>query len=112
MDDREKLAFESARDTAKQFIVLASGITALMITFAKDFSGGSVSDCAQSLALTSWGLYLFSVMFGLATLVSLTGTVSVQGTSIYDTKVRVFAAIQITSFFFGLCLTVGYGVAA
>lgn len=115
MDEKTKQAFEFARDTTKQLLTLATGIIALMITFAKDFVQ-SVDETARLFALLSWGAYLLSVFGGLWTLLALTGTLEAEDdsvpVSIRGINVTLPAAIQILSFLVGLVLTVIFGVLA
>jgi len=109
MDEKTKQSFEFARDTTKQLLTLATGIIALMITFAKDFVQ-SVDETARLFALLSWGLYLLSVIGGLWTLLALTGTLEAKDdsvpVSIRGSNVTLPATIQILSFLVGLGLTV------
>ncbi len=113
MDDRIKAAFDFAQESTKQFIALSSGIIALMITFQKDFIGGSVPAEAKLYLLGSWLLLLLSVFFGLWTLLALTGSLEPKGgnaqPSIYGKNIAIPAVLQILSFFVGLCLTVAFG---
>lgn len=115
MDERQRQAFEFARDTTKQLLALATGIIALMITFAKDFVQ-SVDDTARLFALLSWGAYLLSVFGGLWTLLALTGTLEPEDDSvplsIRGRNVTLPSGIQILSFLVGLVLTVIFGVLA
>ena len=115
MDERDKLAFEFARDTTTQLLTLATGVVALTITFAKDFVGG-VSPCLKVLAVGCWVSFLISVLFGLLTLMALTGTLEPAGgkhpVSIRGPNVTRPAGLQIAAFFLGLMLAVAFGLAA
>ena len=112
MNDRTKTAFEFARDTAKEFLTLATGIIALTITFSKDFVR-TVPPSARMFAVLSWGAFLLSVFFGLLTLMALTGSLEKQKEfSIYDSNIRLPAGAQILTFFAGLVLAVVFGIKA
>lgn len=114
MDENVKLAFESARDATKQFLTLATGIIALTITFSKDFIGPDAH--SKMLALLAWGMLLLSVLFGLWTLLALTGTLEAKREnsqiSIRGRNVTLPASLQVVTFFVGLVLTVVFGAVA
>jgi hypothetical protein len=114
MDDKSKMAFEFARDSVRQLITLATGIIALAITFSKDFIG-TIPPSAKHLAELSWGAFLLSVLFGLWSLLALTGTLGIDAPStpsIRERNVTLPATLQIVSFFAGLVLTVVFGILA
>lgn len=114
MTENVKKAFDFAQESAKQFITLATGIIALSITFSKDFVQ-HVGPSARVLALVSWGTYLASVLFGLWTLLALTGSLEAKdGTppSIRGKNVILPAILQILTFFVALVLTVVFGAIA
>lgn len=115
LSEQHKLAFEAARDSTKQFLTLATGAIALTITFSKDFLGqGAPSD--RPWALFAWAFFLGSVIFGLWTLLALTGTLEPGGNlgtfSIRGRNVTIPATLQIAFFAVGLVLTVGFGIRA
>lgn len=121
MNSEEK-ALDFAQDVTKQFLALASAIPLIMITFSKDFLIAVATE-AKSYALISWAFFLLSVFFGLLTLMALTGTLARRAaassadnsspgpgtTAIMTSNVRIFAALQITTFFIGLMLVVIFG---
>jgi len=115
MDLQRMKAFEFAQESTKQLLGLASAIIALTITFAKDF-GGSAHPEARVYALISWGAFLASVLFGLWTLLALTGTLEPKQNgppvSIRGKNITIPSVLQILTFFVGLLLTVVYGVKA
>lgn len=115
MDDQIKTAFEFARDTTKQLITLATGIIALEITFARDFAK-AVDAGTRCYALISWLFLLFSVIFGIWTLMALTGTLGAKDksvpVSIQGMNVRLPSILQIFTFLLGLGFTVFFGIKA
>lgn len=67
-----KKAFDFASETTKQLLTLSTGIIALTITFAKDILI-SVPFSAKVFLMLAWIVYVFSLLFGLLTLMALTG---------------------------------------
>ena len=82
MDERDRLAFEFARDTTNQLLTLSTGVVALTITFASDFVGG-VSPWVRVLAVLSWACLLLSILFGLLTLLAWEAAVWLSGVPSY-----------------------------
>lgn len=66
--------FDSANELAKQLITLATGILALSITFIKDVlkNNGTVVKWPLRAA---WFIYLFSIFFGMWTMMAITGSI-------------------------------------
>lgn len=113
MDEQQKLAHESAQDTTKQLLGLATGIIALTITFGKDFIG-TIPDPPRHYALWAWAAFLLSVCFGMWTLMALTGTLEAAkgkstAPSIWGSNVTLPASLQVLAFLVGLGLTVLFG---
>jgi hypothetical protein len=114
MDERCKAAFESARDTAKQLIVLSTGVLALTVTFAKDFLKNVAED--KMLVHAAWYVLLVSCAAGVWVLLAVTGTLgsrkrsSVSHTDVYEPNISAPAVIQVLTFGFGLLLAVIFGV--
>ena len=114
MDERTKTAFEFARDSTQQLITLATAIVALAITFSKDFVG-TVNPWAKCFAIASWGAFLFSVFFGLWTLLALTGSLadaSAESPTIRKPNVTTPSLLQIGAFALGIFLTLVFGIVA
>src|SRR5688500_20370603 len=63
----EKEAFTFASETTKQLIALTSAILALTITFAKDIFV-TVPFWSKVFLVVAWFVYIFSLLFGIATL--------------------------------------------
>jgi len=115
MNEQKKLSFEFARDTTKQLITLSTIIIAFTVTFAKDFLG-KPDAFGRILVTVSWVSFLFSVVFGVWTLLSLTGAIELQDEkeeiSIWKTSVTAPSLMQIICFLIGLCFTVWFSVRA
>jgi hypothetical protein len=103
--ERTKKAFDFYADATKQLITLSTGMIALMIAFAKDVL--QVPHGLAKLPLTaSLVLYLFSIWFGLETLLNLTGMLQPYSVSkpqndkpsIYDPKVLKASKKQVSLF--------------
>ena len=122
MDERRKKAFDFAQETSKQLITLATVIIGLTVTFGKDFAG-SVQGCARFLAIGSWALFLLSILFGLMTLMAMTGSLEPKRdpnrpsgpppvASIRGSNVTVPSIIQVVLFFLALMAAVWFGIIA
>jgi hypothetical protein len=114
VDDQTKTAFDFARDCTKQLITLATAIITLEITFKRDFVG-TLPDGARRYASFSWLAFLLSVVFGVWTLMALTGTLEADKSipvSIRGKNVVIPSMLQIILFLVGLSLTVIFGVKA
>ncbi|GJL78273.1 MAG: hypothetical protein NPINA01_12620 [Nitrospinaceae bacterium] len=113
MQEQRKLAFDFARDTTKQLITLSTVIIAFTVTFSKDFLG-TPDDFGRSLVVVSWISFLVSVIFGVWTLLALTGTLEPEGegneASIRGKNVTLPSLLQIICFLVGLGFTVWFGV--
>ncbi|WP_348812925.1 hypothetical protein [Flavobacterium maritimum] len=134
MKTNEQKAFDFAADTTKQLITLATGIIALTITFSKDIIGASQLS-NSSLIFWSWGLFIFSIICGIWTLMALTGnlqpmkkkTNEIEKTedqkveeiiteeceiniNINTNNVKIPSVVQILSFIIALIFTVLFGI--
>ena len=72
MEENQKKAFDFAADLTKQLITLSTAVITLSVTFSKDIIGIS-KGWRLYLLIGIWGLYFLSILFGLLTLMSLTG---------------------------------------
>jgi hypothetical protein len=114
VDESTKKAFDFAAETTKQLLTLSTAIIALTITFSKDMVQKVPAGALTSL-VWAWLAYILSIVFGIWTLMALTGTLQpkqrVSGTpSIWGRNVTIPASLQILSFLAGLILTVGFGI--
>jgi hypothetical protein len=124
-------AFDFASETTKQLVTIATGIIALMVTFSKDVVGENYSS-EKTLLFWTWGIFILSILFGVLTLMALTGTlqpkkvtVKNEGNSdsgvnntesseiidlnINNFNIRIFSFLQILFFVGGLILTALFG---
>lgn len=130
MLENEKKAFDFAADTTKQLITIATGIIALMVTFSKDVIG-ETKNSHITLLLWTWGLFIVSIIFGVVTLMALTGTLQPKTTAtpannqqtpasqpsavnpvaidINNRNIRVFSIIQALTFCVAIILTGLFG---
>jgi hypothetical protein len=76
LDPAIEKAFEFAQEATKQLITLATGVIALTITFLKDVLG---TDGSAGFLQAAWVLYLVSIVFGVLTLLNLTGNLERPG---------------------------------
>lgn len=108
-------AFEFAKEVATQLITLSTGIIALTITFSKDFLRSSSSG-ARRLAVAGWAFYFWSLIFGVWTLMALTGNLEpIEGApilSIRSSNISIPATLQVVSFLVGTAITIIYAVRA
>jgi uncharacterized membrane protein len=117
VDEKMKKAFDFAQETTKQLLTLATGIIALTITFLKDVVHEAPPGAAKYIEI-AWFLYLVSVLFGMATLMGLTGSLvpktgaPVREPSIYAWAVRIPSSLQILTFVAALVLTLIFGLKA
>lgn len=114
MHDPANKAFDFAGDLTKQLITLSTGVIALTVSFLKDATDG-VSNVAHVLLAAAWGFYLLSIVFGVGTLMGLTGNLGKHGegeASIYSKNIRVFSGLQIGCFLVAIALTITFGVLA
>jgi len=112
-EDLRKKAFDFASATVKQLITLSTALIALSITFRGNF--GEAGN--EVLLLICWISFFISVLFGIMTLMALTGTLekcTEEGDkkvdlSIYGTNVKIPSGLQILFFLLGLLFLGIYG---
>src|SRR5882762_9987416 len=93
------LAFQFAKEVSTQLITIASALIGLSVTFIKDFTPSG-----QSWLRTSWLLYIFSILFGVIALMTLTGTLETLAASkktfeLFPQSTKLTAGAQIITFF-------------
>src|SRR6266849_349813 len=117
LEERTKLAFDSAYKIVSRLITLATGTIAIDVSLLKNLTFGD-SRSIQFFDVGSWVLFLFSVVCGVATSLELTGDLDLHGPrgaisdtdlSIYKKRTRILAALQILLFIAGLTLTIALG---
>jgi hypothetical protein len=131
MEEHQKKAFDFAADLTKQLITLSTAIITLTVTFSKDIIG-SVDYSIRYLILLSWIGFMISILFGVLTLMALTGNLDpisrqtkkkVDGTqpepvkkdpilTITSSNVTSTSKWQVIAFMFALMLTCCYGYVA
>lgn len=115
MDEATKLGFEFAKEVATQLITLSTALLTLTIAFTKDLFSGKPRH-GQIVLPLAWAVHLLSIIFGVLTLMALTGTLMpVESESRqlrFGPNVRVMAAVQIVCFAIGTVLLVWHGVLA
>ena len=113
MDDRARIEFEFAQEVSKQLLGLATGVTALTITFADTFIKRSGGDSSWLVHL-AWLAFLVSIVFGVLTLGALTGVLGDRsGTtspSVNAKNILLMGQLQAVTFLLGMALTCAYGV--
>jgi hypothetical protein len=117
LEERTKLAFDSAYKTVAQLITLATATIAIEVSLLKDLAFEQ-SRLTQTFAVGSWAFFLFSIVCGVGTSLGLTGDLDLHSPggaiadtdlSIYKKRTRVLAALQILLFIAGLILTIALG---
>lgn len=113
MDDKIQKAFDFASETTKQLITIASAILAVTVTFAKDMLNERTIHAAWALQF-SWALYLISILFGIWTLMALTGSLEPNTEdsgkpTIRKKNVTIPSCLQILVFLIAVLLSVIYG---
>jgi hypothetical protein len=103
-----EVAFVMAKDVSTQLITVSSAIIGLSVTFIKEFK----FETGKLLAF-SWLLYLFSIVFGILTLMFLTGEVAVlaktNGQFDFSWRALSGAGLQIICFFIATLLLAWFG---
>lgn len=73
MKENQKKAFDFASETTKQLITIATAIITLTVTFSKEIIGGA-ENAPRSILVWTWAVFILSIIFGICTLMTLTGT--------------------------------------
>src|SRR5687767_8802963 len=101
-------SFEFAKEVVTQVLTLSTGVIGLSVTFAKDINT-AVTTVDRRWLRSSWIMLLVSVVFGVWTLMALTGTLA-TGTpadaAIYKSNITIPSTLQIVTFVAGLGLLV------
>lgn len=119
MDNTEK-AFDFALSTTQQVVSLSTGILALTITFLND-SALDTEGNTRIFLLASWLLLMISVIFGVLTMMALTGRLDPsrneenpscdeEDPSVYEGSIRDLSIIQMSTFLLGVLSTVIFGI--
>ena len=115
MDAREK-SFDSARESSKLVIALATGVIAFTVTFAKELGGLRPADFLESAALLlAWGSLLVSTVVGVWTQLAITDVLGAaanggdEGPTIRSRKIMVPFRWQLIYFLLGIGAMAVYG---
>lgn len=105
--------FILAADVSKQLITLSTGVLALMLTYGNGV-GRVISPNAKRTLILAAGVYLASIVFGVATLMTLVGQMEAlvshdSSAGIYSGNVRWMAGLQIALFLAGIGMTIRFG---
>jgi hypothetical protein len=123
LSERAKEAFTFASDVTKQLITLSTGVVALTITFSKDILGGVSDERIKALFFAwevkethllagAWLVYLLSIIFGIVTLMTLTGNLErSRSDSVYAGNIRLFSGVQIVLFLAATFAIIRFGIA-
>ncbi len=106
-------AFDFASGSTKQLITLSTALIVIPITYKSNFNDNG----CQILLFMSWASLFISVLFGIITLMALTGTLEKSSEdsknpiklSIYGKNVKRPSLLQIVFFIFGLLFLGIYG---
>ena len=109
----ETKGLDRAYETTTQVITLSTAIIALTVTFASEFS---VSDTDLSVPFSlkiSWLLYCAAVIFGVWTLMAITGTLHELDSGTQSNQggknIRIPAGLMMVAFIGGLVTTIWSG---
>ena len=113
MSDHGTQAFTFAQETSKQIITLATGLIGVTVALL-----GQLKTVAhgQGLCLLhfAWLCAGASVLFGVGTLMTLTGhlgqTSEPEAGAIYSSNVRLMASVQVLAFLGALGSTIAFGI--
>ncbi len=112
MTDAGNKAFDFAQSVAQQILTLATGTTALTLTFFAQFAKHPTT-AAKTILIASWAVMAISILAGIGTLMTLTGNLEKSADpKIYSPNVQSMAKTQIIAFMLGILLTVIAGALA
>lgn len=119
MTDRFDKAFDFAQDTTKQIVTLSSGIIAITLTFLNGKLKSYPTPTRMWLEV-GWALYLVSILFGVVTLMALSGNLErpnepgekEKQPSIYRGNIRGPSILQMLLFLLATIATLVFGFKA
>jgi hypothetical protein len=112
--DWTERSFDAATDIAKQVLTLSTAVVTLSITFLTDVASHKSHGATVVLGI-SWVVFLFSIGFGMLTLMAIAGVQAnhfKKTPTIYAPNVILFGCIQLLLFAAGLILTAIAGFSA
>lgn len=101
-------SFQFAKETVTQLITLATGVIGVSVTFAKS-ARSRIRTGEHTLLFRSWIVLLLSIVFGVWTLLALTGTLAhnkISDDAIYGLNVRLPSMLQIIAFVIGIAMLI------
>ncbi len=111
MKETKLKAFEFATDLTKQLITLSTILIGLSITFLEKFNVG----ISRTIIILSWSLLFVSIIFGIFTLMALTGNIGkinserdMNTNNIYSKNITSLSILQIFTFIVGILLLIIY----
>lgn len=111
MKETKIKSFEFAADLTKQLITLSTILIAISITFFEKFT----NEITKWVLISSWILLFLSLIFGVITLMALTGSLGkiqndteLQASNIYKKNITFFSVLQIISFILGVLLLITF----
>jgi hypothetical protein len=109
MSEPDRTASQFAQGVIQQVLTLATGITALTLTFSDRFAEPAALG-AKVVLVSSWSVLALSVLFGIGALMTLTGNLEKDThPKIYSENTKLMAGTQIILFAIGVVLTVVAG---
>jgi hypothetical protein len=105
-------SFEFAKETVTQLITLATAVIGVSVTFAKEVQSG-VTPTDRKWLFLSWIVLLVSVVFGVWTLMALTGSLAtgaVAADTIYELNITVPCELQVVFFVVGIAMLIGHAI--
>ena len=112
-DERTKEAFTFASEVSKQLLTLATGVTGITVSFAQYIIPASEIWAKRCLS-AGWIVYIFSVLFGIGTLMALAGTLgaaaTINASSIYGKNIKLLSGGQVLAFLVATLLIVLSGI--
>jgi hypothetical protein len=102
----DRKAFDFAQGVVQQILTLATGTTALTLTFFNQFAKNP-STAAKAVLIASWSVLALSILFGIAALMTMAGNLQQSDDpNIYNDNTKMMAGAQIVLFAVGFILTV------
>lgn len=119
--ERIKLSFSFAGDVVKQLIALSTAIVTLCVALTDKLFSSEAAQSHSIWLLVALGLFVLSILFGLLTMMAMTGTLGkpkkaedtdVNKGTIYQGNIRSLMLCQLATFFLAIILAVVFIVVA
>lgn len=113
MEDQIKSAFTSATEVVKNTLTLSAAMLTLSIAFVKDLKAKPTNLEVWFLE-SSWVLLFLSVVFGIATLMAITGSLAkkyhISGDELYKNNIRIPMVLHFICFIAGIAAMGTFGM--